>query len=420
MKKLIARYRNGDKGVAAPILVVLAAASALFTYSGASLDAETFLEKARATVFALGGASAIFLFWWYVLDIVPELRAFWQKTIALTFVLLGCSLFFWLSSAFNVAGLAGREALELHLSRYVGGLEDTLDAQFRHALIIEGVAADIRIEIARYDAAAKDEFDNGTYSGEPGPGAVFNALTRIRDRLIILLEEADTFAAEAEKQRGEAQGRLEKIRAIASSSYTLSRRMRDIAKESDLLRTGFARMDAGNLAESVSRTLDALPREVRLQANFSKNADVARRQKEALARVGEDIDHSGRVLGDFVLKQAASPAPSVKAFEKISAVRAVVLYWDNYIPFWAGGIALDIAPLAVVVFMMIGINAHSKPELVQGAIESMTGTDLLRAKMFEEVYRRASLDSESLKAINQRLLGKEDDLLGHNDQGDRT
>lgn len=420
MKKLIARYRNGDKGVASPILVTLAVVSAFFTYSGASLDTETFLEKARATVFALGGASAIFLFWWYVLDIVPELRAFWQRTIAFTIILLGCLLFFWLSSAFNVAGLAGREALELHLSRYVGGLENTLDVQFRHALTIEGVAADIRIEIARYDAAAKDEFANGTYSGEPGPGAVVNALTRIRVRLESLLEEAGAFAAEVEKQREQAQARLETIRAIAASGRTLSRRMRDIAKESDLLRTGFARMDAGNLAESVSRTLDALPREIRLQANFSKKADVARRQKEALARVGEDIDRSGRVLGDFILKQAASPAPRVEAFEKISAVRAVVLYWQNYIPFWAGGIALDIAPLAVVVFMMIGINAHSKAELAQNAIESMTGADLLRAKMFEELYRRTSLDSDSQKKINQRLLGKDDDLQADDDQGDRS
>jgi len=405
MNKLIANYLKGDLGVTTPILAVLAAASALFTYSGASIGAESFLEKSRATVFALGGASAIYLFWMIVLWVVPNMKTLWQKTLTLMIVGLGCVLIFWLSSAFNVAGLAGKDALELHQSRYVGGLEDSLGAQFKHALIIEGVAADIRIEIARYKAAAEDEFKNGTYSGTPGPAAVVDALNAIKGRLEALRNEADGFVQAVEARRTQAGVRLEKIRKIAFSNKPLPRRMRDIAKESDLLRSALARMDAKNLAESVKRTLEALPREIALQARFSKDAEMARRQREALARVGADVEQSARTLGAFIEKATEGAPAGIRAFEKISAVRAVVTYWENYIPFWAGSISLDIAPLAVVVFMLIAMNTKTPAELARIRMMHMTVEELVIAKLNEETVRRVGLYPESLRALNHEVLG---------------
>lgn len=409
MKQLIAAYQKDDLGTFMKMLAVLAAASALFTYSGASLDAETFLGKARATVLAIGGATAIYMFWKIALRVVPEMRSPKQKTIALSIVGLGCSLIFWLSSAFNVAGLAGEEALELHLSRYVAGLEDAVDAQFRHALLIESVAADIRVEIARYEAAAEDEFKSGTYSGSNGPGAVVNALGGIKGRLLSLRDEADNFIASLGKHRTQAQTRLETIRKIATSGKPLLRRMRDIATESDLLRSDLAQMDARNMAESVSRTLEALPREVTLHASFSKNSNVAQRQKRALEHVREDIEQSAGVLGAFISSATTSAPPGVKAFEKVSAVRAVVIHWENYLPFWAGGIALDIAPLALVVFLMIAMNTKSKAELAHSDIMMVRIEDLIRAKLGEEALGQMGIDPESLKAINNGILGRENE-----------
>lgn len=405
MKQVLARYLRNDHGIVTHILFVIAASSGLFTFNGASLDADSFTEEARASVFALAGASAIFLFWHYVISILPGLRRRWEKSLALIITLLWCVLIFFLSSAFNVAGLAGREALELHLSRYVASLEEALDAQFRQSLLIEGVASDLRLEIARYEEAVGLEFNKGVYSGQPGPGAVVNALTGIQGRLEGLLEEADEFTKETERLSGSAKTRLETIRKIATSGNPLSRRQRDIAKESDQLRLDLAQMDARNLAESISRTLEALPREVDLQSQFSRNAAVAKNQRAALEKVREDIVTSGNVLGDFIDKATALPPPQVIAFEKISAVRAVMVYWENYLPFWAGGVALDIAPLAVVLFLMIGFASKKNEEIARLRMLNMTVEDVIRANLNQQALRRMGIDVDSLAHLNKEILG---------------
>ena len=407
MKKILARYLNNDLGIVTHILFVIAAASGLFTFNGASLDAVTFAEKARASVFALAGASAIFLFWHYVISILPGLTKAWERALALIITLLWCVLIFFLSSAFNVAGLAGREALELHVSRHVSGIETTLDDQFRESLLIEGVMSDLRIEIERYKEAAKQESDNGIYSGIAGPGAVVNALNGIRGRLSDLLDEAEEFTKKTEALSTSAMTRLETIRKIASSGNPLPRRMRDMAKESDHLRADLAQMDARNFAESITRTLDALPREVDMQTNLSANAENARRQKAALDKVREDVAASAAVLGAFIDKATALPPPQIEAFEKISAVRAVGLYWQNYIPFWAGGVALDIAPLAVVLFLMIGMASRPNEELARIRMLNMTVEEVIRANLSQEAWRRMGLDVDSLTGLMRDITGKE-------------
>ncbi len=408
MKKFIADYLRGDLRSIMYMLAAMAAGSALFTYSGASLGTETFMEKSRATVLALVGAIAIYLFWMVALNVVPNMRSVAQKIKSFIIIAIGCTLIFWLSSAFNVAGLAGKEALELNLSRYINELEETLAAQFKHSLFIESVSTDLRIEITRYTAAATDELENGTYSGQSGSGAVVDALNGIKGRLTSLQEEAADFAKSVEVYREQAQKKLEKIRKISVANKDFTKRMRDIARVSDKLRTDLALMDANNLADTVTRTLAALPREIDLRANFSSNAIVAKKQKAALDRVRLDAEQSSDVLKAFIEKATTSSAPEIKAFEKISPVRAVTKHWENYIPFWAAGIALDIAPLSVVVFLLIAMNTKTSRELAHIRMMNLRVEDVILAKMDEETIRRTSIDKPSLTSINRNLLGYDD------------
>lgn len=407
MNRLISEYMKGDLGIVTPILAVLAAASALFTYGGASIDAENFLDKSKATVFALAGGSAIFLFWSVAMKVAPALVRRRDKILALTAILSGCALIFWLSSAFNVAGLAGRDALDKHLSTYIATLEETLDAQFKQSLLIEGVAVDLRGEINRYKQAAQNEFEGGAYSGNSGTGAVYGALNSIRGRLEDMARETDNFLLQTEQLSKASQARLEKIRTIAASDKPLQKRMRDIARESDALRIDLARMDAQNLADAIARMLEMLPREVDIQSRFSANAQTAARQKAALDKVRDDIERSGVKLGAFIESANARDTPQMQSFERISAVRAVVVYWPNYISYWAGGIALDIAPLAVVMFLMIAVGSKKRDELALIRIMDRRVGDVVDIHVAEQVIRSAAAEPQMLKDISHYMLGQE-------------
>ena len=410
--RFIANYLKGDLGFITHILTVLCVATAFFTYRGASIEAETFLQKSAASIFALASGCAIYLFWHVTLLIVPGLKRIWQKIAACITVFFGCVMIFWLSSAFNVTGLAGGRALELHMSRYPGTLEQVLDKQFQHVLLIEGIVTDLRMEIARYDAAAKDEFNKGTYSGTPGPGVVVWAFEGLKKRLEGLAGEAEGFSKDVRKFRSKAQSRLEAMRKLMTSQAPLSQRMAGMERESDQLRSDIAQMGGAKFVQAVKRTLDALPQEVDLQSKFSANANTAARQKEALAKVRADVERTTKIMTAFLDQVMATSTQDIPPFEHVSAIRAVILYWPHFLPFWAGGLGVDIAPLFLVIFLVIALSTKTPAELVRLRIMNATTEDLLHNKVATDLLQRSAIDPKTLKALLDEIMGQDNDKTG--------
>ncbi len=409
MKKLIADYLNDKMGLIGANLAILAMASVLFAFKGAALAADTFSGTAQASVIAIGGGAVVYLFWWAVLKIVPPMKSAIKRGLAFVVIFIFIVVIFWLSSALNVAGMRGKDALQLHFVTYAGTLEESAGAQFARALQLESVLTDINIEVARYEAAIEAEIKRGAYSGRPGVGAVSNALTGVKGRLAQLRSEIAAYLTDAKDGYEKAKAHLDVIRKIAVSNESVKRRMRALTKESDALRAELAEMDAGALAETVRRAMDALPREADLHASFSRNAGTAERQRAALARVRTDIDQSGQVLSAFLDDMAAYEPVTIEPFESITGTRAVMVYWKNYLPFWAGGIALDVAPLFIVILLMMALDTKSKAELARIRMERLTFGDLFYSKQVEEMLRRSGIDPDTLKSMAKDLLGKDED-----------
>ena len=82
MEKLIADYVAGRTALITRLLFIIAASSALFTFKGASIDAEGFSDVAQASVFAIAGGAAIFGFWHVILKIIPRLSTPGSRTLA--------------------------------------------------------------------------------------------------------------------------------------------------------------------------------------------------------------------------------------------------------------------------------------------------------------------------------------------------
>lgn len=407
MEKLIADYVAGRTALITRLLFIIAASSALFTFKGASIDAEGFSDVTQASVFAIAGGAAIFGFWHVILKIIPQLSTPGSRALAYALSIPFLVLIVCLSGFLNVAGLAGEEALEVHIAEYINVAERRVDDVFQSAMIVSGVSADIRSEISRYELAAASELNSGAYSGSIGPGAVVNALNAIRGRFITLSHESDEYLSQAESLGEKARARLEKIRKIASSGKALHIRTRDISRESDALRADLARMDVSNFAEALERMLSALPREVGLQANFSANPAVAERQHAALNKVRDDIEFSGRKMSGFLQGVSASPAIKVEGFERISAVKAVLVYWDNFLPYWAGGIALDLFPMAIVIFLSIAISSRTSHDLALIRIMNRRVGDVLDLKVIEDAVRQSRSEPRTIDSLREHMLGLE-------------
>jgi len=410
MNKMVTDYLKGNLGVITPLLSIMCIASALFTYSGASVEAVTFDQKAKATVFAIASGAFIYMFWYGVINLVPPLRESGKRLFANAIVMFGIIVIVWLSGVLNVAGMAGLDALEGHLNVYVSTLQKTVDEKFERALLIKEIIADLRLEQNRYEQAAKAELDEGSYSGTIGSGSVFFALQAIQNRIGALSLEAEKYLENSRKINAQSLKRLDKLGKIISSDKPLVFRMRDLNKESAALRSELAELNIKNFSGSVTRTLAALPRSIEVISVFSNNAQVAARQKQALARVRKDVEKTIELLTLVMDKIESLPPVELEPFERITAVRAVLLYWYNYIPYFAGGIGLDIAPLAVVYLLQNAILSKTASQIKRAQVLGMTLEEQAQLKIGEEYYRRLGLDIKEMKGFNDDLLGKSDEI----------
>lgn len=379
MKHMFPNYTKQQLAQIFLLLFLLSFASGYFTFNGLSVIAVSFAEYGDATVFAIASSVGIFLFWSVVWAVVPRLHTLWTRICAYICVFCYLVLIFFLSSSFNVAGLSGGDGLELHLELHVTKIEMQVDEANAKSLLIRGVASDLRGQSSGYEDKAESELLYGAYSGSPGKGSVYFALLGIKTRVDGLLSEVTAFESDAAAHSAKARALLETIRSILVSDAPYRERMAAIARHSDDLRRTIAAMDASVLAQSVDRALSTLPREIDLYTNYSANRRVAAKQKAALDKVRLDVAETVKVLGAFVDEVAAEPSVTLAAFERITPTQSVFRYWTNFIPHFAGGIALDLMPLAVLIFASIATGSMTRGERVRGEIEGLSVADLMRA-----------------------------------------
>ncbi len=420
MNKFLADVMEEHMRTIGICIFILSIMSGFFSYNGASIEADTYDEKSSAMILAIATGVAIFVLWFCAFKMVPYLASLRAKIAGLSVVFMFCIGIFFMSTGLNVAGLVRESALEKHVSSYVNGLEDAVDAQFRDALLIEGVVTDIRGEFARYESAIKSEKQHGAYSGTKGNGAVVNALTAIKGRFKTLEDEADTFLETANTLNAQVLTRLGKIRKIVGSGQSLKYRKRMIAKESNAMRSELARMDVRHFAASVVRTLEALPGEVDIQSIFSKNKQVAEHQRVALEKVRADIETSFKRLSGFIEAATANEGVQVQAFEDMTVVRSVEVYWFYYLPFWFAGAAIDFTPLFILLLLMVGLGSKTKEELALIRILEAKRKHDLDALIYDQIKRGAGIRPDTIEETMKLMLGHQNnETKGNNSHQNR-
>jgi len=402
-KKLSTSFTMGKMGNFNRALAAISAGSGFFTYKGISIGADTVGERAACTVFAIVTAIAIYFFWRFAFKAVRDWVRPQDKVLGLTLVACGVLVIVALSSNFNVAAFNNGAAQEQHQAAYVEDIGLAVDDAFQDIQFLESVGADLRQQIAQYQQSASDELTSGKYTGSAGPGAVVNALNGIEARLAALLGEVNAFTGNAHKLNREARSRLETIREISGKDDTLDERSRQIANEADAIRNLLSQMDAAILSASITRTLESLAREVDLHANLSGNSRTARRQEAALERVRIEAEKTAADLAVFVVN-SSNEGNRIAAFQSISATRAVAVYWRENIPQWAGGLGLDLMPLAFLLFIMLSMSARDLEDLSIEALLQTPVINVIQLKLLEGILRGKPPTQEELDVVRGQVL----------------
>lgn len=388
-------------------LGVLAAASGIYTYLGVRslLDETGAWTTFAALSYSLAVSVGIFVFWSYMLRLLPAMRSAASRVGLMLSMALGSVAIVAMSSWLNAAALAGAAAVEQHLAHTTQSYQTALERA--HSKTIAGQSLERDVARARetfQDLSAQEA--TGDLSGLAGRGAVFRVLTQKSDELAGLetqIADQDSAVNDAFSQ---GNAILSRMRALTVEPGAVEDRSVRFAEEAVRLQGIISELRQLNVAPLVSRAAADLRDSVVLP-DLDASSDTGRAAQQST------IDSVMTLLADraSTLEAAANEVQSLPDSEEIeytplSAADAVIRYAANFVPSWAGAVAIDLLP-AVLVFVLMVTQAAIRQGMGAQSIEDRMTVSELRAAL--EAARGLDLPNHSPEPTptdeeNERVL----------------
>ena len=134
-----------------------------------------------------------------------------------------------------------------------------------------------------------------------------------------------------------------------------------------------------SVAPLVARAAKDLPASVVLPELDGRSAEIRSAQSSTIASVLDALDQRSQTLRSAADEVLALELPIETAYNPISSADAVIRYAENFIPSWAGAIAIDLLPAILVFVLAITQAAIRSGRDGIGVEESLTLSDLKTA-----------------------------------------
>lgn len=361
-------------------LGVLAVASGIYTYLGVRglLDDGGALSLFAAVAYSAAVSTGIFVFWSYLMRLLPAMRTAASRLWLLLAMVLGSGAIIAMSSWLNAAALAGSAAVEQHLARTVQDYQASLERT--HEITLQGQALGLDVGRTRqgFEDLSQQEAGGGL-SGLAGRGAVFKVLTQKSDELAALEEliaAQDTPVAAA---FAEGNAILSRMRALTVAPGRVDARAVEFSEESVRLAGVITRLRQLSVAPLVERAARDLAQSVVLPRLDAGNENGQAAQQATITSLLEVVAQRAETLQAAAAEvRALEPAAEV-IYTPISTADAVILYARNFVPSWAGAIAIDLLPAVLVLIVAVAqaaVRAGREPATPE---DSMTVAELRAA-----------------------------------------
>lgn len=362
-------------------LGVLAIASGIYTYLGVSslLEDNGAVSFFAAVAYSIAVSVGIFVFWSYMLRLLPSMRTA-SGFIGLTIsTIVGSVAIIAMSSWLNAAALAGAAAVEQHLENTVRDYQAALEQA--HDIALSGQALGREVERARQSFEELAELEqSGDLSGTAGRGAVFRVLTQKAEELRNLEEQIANQQPLIEDAFQQGNEILARMRELTVAPGPVDRRSVQFSEESVKLAGVISRLNQYNVAPLVARAAQDLPSSVVLPELDGRSSEVRDAQSSTINSVLNALDQRGQTLRNAAEEVLEAEPPIETAYNPISSADAVIKYAHNFVPSWAGAIAIDLLP-AVLVFVLAITQAAIRSGKDGMSIEDTLTLSDLRAAM---------------------------------------
>jgi hypothetical protein len=360
-------------------LAVLALASGVYTYLGVrDLLGPGTTALVAAIIYSAAVSVGIYAFWTYLMRVMPHMLDRAGRMLLFGCMLLGSVMIIAMSSWLNASALAGAAAQQQHLAATLEAYSRDLDRAYRQALAAQGLVPDLQLAAARFARLAQAE-RTGSLTGSAGSGTVVQLLTQMAGQLGGLSQEV---AQSADRVRGlfeEGSRRLAAMRELVSGSGPIARRSDAFGVEAQALMGVIASLQQTSVAPAVKRAAEGLASGFIAPEPNGRNAALAGRQSAMVARVEQAVAAQSTALSAAVDRLLAAPPIEPARFQPLSQAEAVLRYAGDFLPSWAGAIAIDLMPAVLVLILCVVHAGIRRASATETDAPPMTSKEILTA-----------------------------------------
>ncbi|WP_421871687.1 hypothetical protein [Pararhizobium sp.] len=378
-------------------LATLALASGVYTYLGVRsiLDGSATAVFFAALIYSCAVSVAIYAFWTYMARFYPHIIGAAARTAMLGIMALGCLMIIAMASWLNAAALAGSAALEQHLAETVEDYTADLDRAHQNALAAQSLLPDIQRTSERFQRLSDQERESGALTGTTGAGSVVQLLGQMAAQL----NELETGIA-ASRERvttlfDEGRAHLATMRGLVSAPGAIDPRADQFAAEAVALTGTITALEQTSIAASVKRAAEDLSLGFIAPVASGLEADLANRQDQVMETIRTSVAAQSKVLSEAADQILTREPVGERRFVPLSSAAAVLRYASDFIPSWAGAIAIDLLPAVLVFMLSIAHAALRRQEQSLPFAERITAAELLEALEVQKALQRSGFDIQT-------------------------
>ncbi|QQA44101.1 hypothetical protein [Pelagovum pacificum] len=360
-------------------LGVLAVASGIYTYLGVSslLDDTGALSFFAAMAYSVAVSVGIFVFWSYLMRLLPAVRTAGARIGLFLSMIAGSLAIIAMSSWLNAAALAGSAAVEQHMATTVQNYQGALEQANAIAVASQGLERDVARVRQSFEDLSQQEA-TGQLSGFAGEGAVFRLLRQKSDELNALESQIASQQPLLDEAFSRGNAILSRMRALTVEPGAVDPRSVQFSEEAVQLANEITRLRQLSVAPLVIRAANDLQRSVVLPELDGSTAETRQNQSATMNSVLTVLGQRADTLRQAAEAVVAMPPPSDTTYTPISTADAVIRYANNFVPSWAGAIAIDLLP-AVLVFIVAITQSAIRSGRERAATEDLMTLAELRA-----------------------------------------
>jgi hypothetical protein len=362
-------------------LGVLAVASGIYTYLGVSslLDDTGALSFFAAVAYSVAVSVGIFVFWSYLMKLLPAVRTAASRIGLLLSMALGSLAIIAMSSWLNAAALAGAAAVEQHLATTVQDYQQALERAHFNAVTAQALQQDVARVRQSFEDLSEQEA-TGDLSGVAGRGAVFRVLRQKSQELAALEMQIAALDAPIAASFAEGNAILSQMRALTVERGPVETRSVTFSEEAVRLAGVITTLRQLSAAPFVNRAAQDLAASVVLPELDGSTAAIRADQTATIDAVLRVLAQRAETLRQATAEVLALPPPPDTTYTPISSADAVIRYAGNFVPSWAGAIAIDLLP-GVLVFVLMVVQAAIRSGRAPVQVESAITLGELRAAL---------------------------------------